>query len=366
MRLKTGIVGLPNVGKSTIFNALTESGIPAENYPFCTIEPNVGIVEIPDDRLNTLSHIFKPKSTLPATMEFVDIAGLVKGANKGEGLGNRFLSHIRDVHAIVHVLRAFDKNNVTHVEGSIDPIRDAEIIETELLIRDVVSVEKRLAKVQKTARSGDKESKEECVILESIFPKMNDGILVRDIYLDSQQTTILQRLNLLTAKPTLYVANVDEHEITSSKHSSQVQNIVDFAASKNNSAIRLCGKLEAEIVSLPEEEKSFFLQEYSLREPGLNKLIKASYSLLGLETFFTCGPNEVRAWTINRGMSAPQAAGEIHTDFERGFIKAEVYHYEEIKKIGCESKLRALGKIRQEGKSYIVEDGDVIFFKFNV
>ncbi len=366
MRLKAGIVGLPNVGKSTIFNALTESGIPAENYPFCTIEPNVGIVEVPDSRLDKLTEIFNPKSTLPATMEFVDIAGLVKGASQGEGLGNQFLSHIRDVHAIVHVLRAFEEDNITHVEGNTDPIRDVEIIETELLIRDIATVDKRLDKVQKTAKSGDKEAKEELCVLEAISPEMNDGVLVRDILLDSQQRNILQRLNLLTAKPALYVANVDENEIMSARRSPQVQMVVDFATSKNNSAIRLCGKLESEISTLPKDEKSLFLEEYNLPEPGLNKLINASYALLGLETFFTCGPNEVRAWTIKKGMTAPQAAGEIHTDFERGFIKAEVYRFDEIISAGSESKLRDRGKIRQEGKSYIVEDGDVIFFKFNV
>jgi len=270
------------------------------------------------------------------------------------------------VHAIVHVLRAFEEDNITHVEGNTDPIRDVEIIETELLIRDITSVDKRLDKVQKTARSGDKEAKEELGVLEAISPGMNEGILVRDIQLDSAQRKILKRLNLLTAKPALYVANVDEQEIMSSKRSPQVQKVVDFAALKNNSAIRLCGKLEAEISTLPDEEKILFLEEYNLPEPGLNKLINASYALLGLETFFTCGPNEVRAWTIKEGMTAPQAAGEIHTDFERGFIKAEVYRFEEIIAAGSESKLRELGKIRQEGKSYIVEDGDVIFFKFNV
>ena len=267
MGLKAGIIGLPNVGKSTIFNALTKSEIPAENYPFCTIDPNVGIVEVPDKRINDIADVFNPKVITPAVVEFVDIAGLVKGASKGEGLGNKFLSHIRDVDAIVHVVRAFEEENVTHVEGSIDPIRDIEIIETELLIRDIASVEKRMEKLQKTARIGDKESKDELAVLELIFPQMNDGTLVHEIALEANQKKRIRQRDLLTNKPTLYVANVDEAEITAEKRSAALQTLFDFAGKKQNAAIRLCGKLEAEIATLPADEKSPFLEEYNLPEP---------------------------------------------------------------------------------------------------
>ena len=366
MGLKAGIIGLPNVGKSTIFNALTKSEIPAENYPFCTIDPNVGIVEVPDKRINDIADVFNPKVITPAVVEFVDIAGLVKGASKGEGLGNKFLSHIRDVDAIVHVVRAFEEENVTHVEGSLDPIRDIEIIETELLIRDIASVEKRMEKLQKTARIGDKESKDELAVLELIFPQMNDGTLVHDIALEANQKKRIRQRDLLTNKPTLYVANVDEAEITAEKRSAALQTLFDFAGKKQNAAIRLCGKLEAEIATLPADEKSPFLEEYNLPEPGFDKLIHASYKLLNLETFFTGGDKQVRAWTISKGATAPQAAREIHTDMERGFIKAEIYSYDELMQYRSESALKDAGKIRQEGKNYIVNDGDIIFFKFNV
>ena len=366
MGLKAGIVGLPNVGKSTIFNALTKSAIPAENYPFCTIDPNVGIVEVPDQRLQNISSIFKPKSIIPSTIEFVDIAGLVKGASQGEGLGNQFLSHIRDVDAIIHVVRSFNEDNITHVEGSLNPLRDIETIETELLIRDIASVEKRLGKSTKSARAGDKESIKEVEVLNHILPKMNNNILVHDIDISSDDRNLIKPLSLLTDKPTLYLVNIDENEISLNNENQDLKNLSDFAKKRGNSTIQLCGKIEAEIASLNDEERNYFLEEYNISEPGLNKLIHASYSLLGLETFFTAGEKEVRAWTIPKNTNAPKAAGQIHSDIERGFIKAEVYSYTELMTFKSETALKEAGKIRQEGKNYMIKDGDVIFFKFNV
>jgi hypothetical protein len=366
MGLKAGIVGLPNVGKSTIFNALTKSAIPAENYPFCTIDPNIGIVEVPDNRLQSISSIFNPKSIIPSTIEFVDIAGLVKGASQGEGLGNKFLSHIRDVDAIIHVVRTFNENNITHVEGSLNPLRDIETIETELLIKDITSIEKRLVKATKNARTGDKNAIKETEVLNSVLSKMNNNILVHDIDLSADDRLLITPLALLTDKPTLYLVNTDENEIISNKVNDDLKKLSDFANKRGNSTIQLSGKIESEIASLNDDEHDFFLKEYNLNEPGLNKLINASYSLLGLETFFTAGEKEVRAWTIPKNTKAPNAAGQIHSDIERGFIKAEVYSFTELMELKSENALKEAGKIRQEGKNYIVNDGDIIFFKFNV
>ena len=366
MGLKAGIVGLPNIGKSTIFNALTQLEIEAANYPFCTIDPNSGIVNIPDKRLNKLAEIFIPNLITPTTMEFVDIAGLVKGASSGEGLGNQFLSHIRDVDAIIHVVRLFNDEKVSHVEAELNPLRDIEIVETELLIKDITSVDKQMEKYIKIARIGDKKSKEILDILDIIYPQMNNGTMVHDIILQEKQRQKIHHMSLLTDKPVLYVANVHENDILEKHHDENMKQIISFAQKRNNIAIRICGKLEAEIATLPLEEKQSFLIEFNLNQTSLDKLIQASHNLLGLETFFTCGEKEVRAWTIKKGTLAPQAAGEIHSDMERGFIKADIYSYDDIVLIGSELALREKGKIRQEGKNYVIQDGDVIFFKFNV
>lgn len=365
MALRCGIVGLPNVGKSTIFNALTKSSVPAENYPFCTIEPHMGIVSLPDSRLAKLEHIFNPEKVTPASVEFTDIAGLVKGASKGEGLGNQFLSQIRQVSAIIHVVRCFEDENITHVEGSIDPLRDAELIETELLLADLETLEKSVYRLNKLAKK-EKNAEKELDIVLKLKAHCDIGKMARTFKAEEEELDTIRSLFLLTRKPILYVANVDENEILQSNSNLHVQALYDLAERENNKAIRLCGKIEQEIALLDEDEKNMFMEEYNLNEPGLDKLIYTSFKLLGLETYFTGGPSEVRAWTIKKGATAPEAAGEIHTDFQRGFIKAEVIKYDDLVTHGSEKKVKDAGLAQLEGKDYIVRDGDCIFFHFNV
>ncbi len=363
MSLKCGIVGLPNVGKSTLFNALTKAGIAAENYPFCTIEPNVGIVEVPDPRLALLAAIAKPERVLPAVVEFVDIAGLVAGASKGEGLGNKFLANIRETDAIAHVVRCFHDDNVVHVTGGVDPISDIETINTELALADLAAVEKQVSKAEKPARAGDKEAQRVLAVLKKVEAVLDAGRPARTADLYPEEKEVLAPFFLLTMKPTMYVANIAEHGF----HDNPLLAAVEAHAAKEGApVVSVCASMEAEIADLSGEDKRVFLEDMGVTEPGLDRVIHAGYKLLGLETYFTAGPKEVRAWTIHHGDSAPKAAGVIHTDFEKGFIRAEVIAYDDFIACKGEHGAKEHGKMRLEGKEYVVKDGDVMHFRFNV
>ncbi|RLL41750.1 redox-regulated ATPase YchF [Oceanobacillus piezotolerans] len=366
MALTAGIVGLPNVGKSTLFNAITQAGAEAANYPFATIDPNVGIVEVPDERLNKLTELVKPKKTVPTTFEFTDIAGIVKGASKGEGLGNQFLSHIRQVDAICQVVRCFVDENITHVSGKVDPIEDIEVINLELILADLETVNKRIQRVEKLARQKDKEAVAEFSVLSILRDGLEEEKPARALEFSEEQWKVVKGLHLLTSKPILYVANVGEDEVQDADSNENVQKVREYAAKEDAEVIVICAKIEEEISELDTDEKAMFLEELGIEESGLDKLIKASYSLLGLATYFTAGEQEVRAWTFRKGIKAPQAAGIIHSDFERGFIRAETVSYKDLVEAGSMVHAREKGKVRLEGKEYLVQDGDVIHFRFNV
>lgn len=366
MALKAGIVGLPNVGKSTLFNAITQAGAESANYPFCTIDPNVGVVEVPDERLDKLVELVTPKSIVPTAFEFVDIAGLVAGASKGEGLGNKFLAHIREVDAIVHVVRCFQDENITHVSGKVDPISDIQVINLELILADIDSVDKKIERSRKNLKSGDKKIAQEVEVLERIKEALYNDQPARSLELSDDERLLVRDLHLLTMKPVLYAANVSESEVADTDGNEYVQKVREFAAQENAEVVPISAKVESEIAELEGEDKEMFLEELGMSESGLNRLIRAAYKLLGLYTYFTAGVQEVRAWTIRNGTKAPQAAGVIHTDFERGFIRAEVVSYSDLVAAGSMVAAREKGQVRLEGKDYVVRDGDVMHFRFNV
>lgn len=366
MALTAGIVGLPNVGKSTLFNAITNAQVEAANYPFATIDPNVGVVEVPDHRLDDLTKIFEPKKTIHTTFEFTDIAGLVKGASKGEGLGNKFLANIRETDAICEVVRCFRDKDITHVDGDVDPIRDIETINLELIFADLDTVEKRIGKIEKKAKSGDKESKEELAVLLPLKEILEAGKPARSMSFTKEEMVYVKQWTLLTMKPLIYVANLGEEDLEDPNSNPHYVTLLEYASKEGSGVVPICAKIESELVGLDDEDKQMFLEDLGIQESGLDKLIKEAYALLGLKTFFTVGKDECRAWTFKDGMLAPEMAGIIHTDFQRGFIKAETYSYDDLMQYGSEAALRDAGKIRQEGKQYVGCDGDIMFFKFNV
>ena len=367
MALTAWIVGLPNVGKSTLFNAITKAGAEAANYPFATIDPNVGMVEVPDNRLQKLTELVQPKKTVPTTFEFTDIAGIVRGASKGEGLGNQFLSHIRQVDAICHVVRCFDDDNITHVEGRVDPLADIDTINLELVLADLDSVSKRHARVSKIARTKDKEALAELALLDKIKPVLEEGKSARSIDFTEDELVEVNKLFLLTTKPVLYVANVSEEEVSDSESNKYVQAVREFAASENAEVIVVCARAEEEIAELDDDDdRAEFLEALGIEESGLDQLIRAAYDLLGLATYFTAGVQEVRAWTFKKGMKAPQCAGVIHSDFEKGFIRAETVSFDDLNEYGNMAAAKEAGRVRLEGKEYVVADGDVMLFRFNV
>ncbi len=366
MALRAGIVGLPNVGKSTLFNAITKQNILAANYPFATIEPNVGVVVVPDKRLDYLNELYEPKSLVGATYEFTDIAGLVKGASKGEGLGNQFLSHIREVDAIVEVVRCFEDTNIIHVEGAVDPVRDVETINLELMLADLEVIDNRLGRIgKKAAMTRDKEIAFEVETLTKAKESLESDVPLRRLDFSEEELEILKNFNFLTLKPIIYMANVNEEDLIEDTNK-YVENLRDYASKENSKVVTVCAKIESELVDLSEEEKEEFLHDLGIKMSGLNKLIKSTYEILGLATFFTAGKDECRAWTFKRGYKAPKCAGIIHTDFERGFIKAEVMSFADLKECGSELKVKEAGKLRLEGKEYIMQDGDICLFRFNV